>query len=112
MSAADQLVAAIHTGDVDAVDRLSASDAGLALSPLGGRHGTRTPLHVVADWPGYFPNGPQMCLYKAVRVEAAEQTDDFAENSNNPGSGLRRRVTHHLGGPPTYRFPTPRKKGR
>jgi hypothetical protein len=60
MSAADQLVAAIHTGDVDWVERLLASDAGLALAPLGGRHGTRTPLHVVADWPGYFPNGPQI----------------------------------------------------
>lgn len=21
-------------------------------------HGTRTPLHVAADWPGYFPTGP------------------------------------------------------
>jgi len=28
--------------------------------PLGGRHKTRTPLAVVADWPGFFPNGPEI----------------------------------------------------
>src|SRR3954447_8148365 len=60
MSVADELVAAIHVGDVDSVERLLASDSALASSPLGGRHGTRTPLHVVADWPGYWPNGPEV----------------------------------------------------
>jgi ankyrin repeat protein len=27
---------------------------------LGGRFETRTALHVVTDWPGYFPNGPEV----------------------------------------------------
>ena len=72
-------MAAIHTGDVDAVDRLSASDAGLALSALGGRHGTRTPLHVVADWPGYFPNGPQI-----VRILIAAGGDPNARDPGKP----------------------------
>ena len=79
MSAADQLVAAIHSGDVDAVERLLASDAGLALSPLGGTHGTRTPLHVVADWPGYFPNGPQI-----VRILLAAGGDPNARDPGKP----------------------------
>jgi ankyrin repeat protein len=56
----DQLVTAIHVGDVEAVEQLVASNPGLASSPLGGRYGARTPLHAVADWPGYFPNGPQI----------------------------------------------------
>jgi ankyrin repeat protein len=60
MSASDELVVAIHSGDVETVDRLVHSYAGLASAPVGGRHGTRTPLHVVTDWPGYFPNGPQI----------------------------------------------------
>jgi len=60
VSAADQLVAAIHVGDVVLIEQLVSSDAGVATGPLGGRHGTRTPLHVVADWPGYWPNGPQI----------------------------------------------------
>jgi ankyrin repeat protein len=79
MSAADELVVAIQTGDVDGVERVLASDAGLALSPLGGRHGTRTPLHVVADWPGYFPNGPQI-----VRILIAAGGDPNARDPALP----------------------------
>ena len=56
----DQLVIAIHIGDVDAVGQLVGSNPGLASSSLGGRYRTRTPLHAVTDWPGYFPNGPQI----------------------------------------------------
>ena len=54
------LVAAIHSGDIDAVQRIVADTPELARGPLGGRFKTRTALHVVADWPGYFPNGPQI----------------------------------------------------
>jgi len=60
MSTADELVLAIHLGDLNWLGRVLASDSRRALSPLGGRHGTRTPLHVVTDWPGYWPNGPQI----------------------------------------------------
>jgi hypothetical protein len=55
---ADSLVAAIHSGDIDGLHRLLAEHPGVASAPLGGRYKSRTPLHVVADWPGYFPNGP------------------------------------------------------
>jgi ankyrin repeat protein len=79
LSNADQLVAAIHIGDVDLVERLVTADAGLATSPLGGRHGTRTPLHVVADWPGYFPNGPQI-----ARVLLAAGGDPNAREPQTP----------------------------
>lgn len=57
---AGALVAAIHTGDMDTVGRLIADSPELAGSPLGGSFTTRTALHVVCDWPGYFPNGPQI----------------------------------------------------
>ncbi|HEX4621014.1 MAG TPA: ankyrin repeat domain-containing protein, partial [Myxococcaceae bacterium] len=50
---------AIHAGDADSLGRLLADHAGLASAQMEGRRGgTGTPLHVVADWPGYFPNGP------------------------------------------------------
>jgi len=78
MSAADELVVAIRLGDVEWVERLVAADAGLACAPLGGTHGTRTPLHVVADWPGYFPNGPQI-----ARVLLAAGADP---NAREPGA--------------------------
>jgi ankyrin repeat protein len=58
--AADALVGAIHAGDMDAVRRLLAEHRGLVPGPLGGRHKTRTALHVVCDWPGYFPHGPEI----------------------------------------------------
>ena len=53
-------MSAIHAGDVDAVRRLITETPVLAGEPLGGRFKTRTALHVVSDWPGYFPNGPQI----------------------------------------------------
>jgi uncharacterized protein len=54
------LVAAIRSGDTVVLRQLLAEDPGLASSALGGAHGNRTPLHLVADWPGYFPNGPEV----------------------------------------------------
>jgi uncharacterized protein len=75
---AGELVAAIHAGDVDAVQRIVADGPSLAAGPLGGPFQTRTALHVVADWPGYFPNGPQI-----VRVLLAAGADP---NAGSPGN--------------------------
>jgi uncharacterized protein len=55
-----ELVTAIRAGDVAAVRHLVDANPKLARAKLSARGGTRTPLHVVADWPGYFPNGPQI----------------------------------------------------
>ena len=76
-SGAAALVAAIHAGDVDVVRRLVAEDPELVAGPLGGPFGTRTALHVVADWPGYFANGPEI-----VRVLLAGGADP---NGRRPG---------------------------
>jgi uncharacterized protein len=57
---ANAVVEAIHTGDAATLRRLLEANPGLASSQLGGVASTRTPLHVVADWPGYFPNGPEL----------------------------------------------------
>ncbi|HEX6512667.1 MAG TPA: ankyrin repeat domain-containing protein [Chloroflexota bacterium] len=52
---------AIHSGDLATLERLLADHPGMANVQVEGRkRGYRTPLHVVADWPGYFPNGPAM----------------------------------------------------
>ena len=56
---ADAGAAAIRSGDLPALERLVAADPDLANLQVEGRKGGyRTPLHVVTDWPGYFPNGP------------------------------------------------------
>ena len=56
-----ELRSAVHAGDVEAVQRLLRDDPTLATARLVGRGGgTGTPLHLVTDWPGYSPNGPQI----------------------------------------------------
>ena len=55
-----ELTAAVHEGDVDTIRRLLSQDPRLARAWITDSKGFRTPLHLVADWPGYFPNGPQI----------------------------------------------------
>src|SRR5207253_687940 len=69
------LIAAIRSGDITTVRRLLDENPGLASSALGGDEGTRTPLHVVTDWPGYFPNGPEV-----VRILIAAGANPDARN--------------------------------
>ena len=57
---ADAIVDAIHSGDMAELGRLLTEHPGIASAPLGGRHGSGTPLRAVTDWPGYFPNGPEI----------------------------------------------------
>ena len=58
--AAAELARAIHSGDIESVRRLVAASPELVNGPLGGPLKTRTALHIVTDWPGYFPNGPEI----------------------------------------------------
>jgi hypothetical protein len=54
------VVEAIHDGDVAELRRLLGDDPALAQARIVDRRGVaRTLLHVVSDWPGHFPNGPQ-----------------------------------------------------
>lgn len=77
---ANGLFAAIRHGDVAALERLIAEDRQRASSPLGGRYGQRTPLHVVTDWPGYYPNGPRLAA-----MLLAAGADPNARTGNEPG---------------------------
>jgi ankyrin repeat protein len=54
-----RLTAAVHSGALDDLAQLLDERPELANARIAGRRGGwRTPLHLVADWPGYFPNGP------------------------------------------------------
>ena len=63
------VVAAIRTGDLDALRRLLDQHPELATARVNGR----TALHVVTDWPGYYPNGPAV-----VRMLVAAGADPNA----------------------------------
>jgi ankyrin repeat protein len=77
--AAVELVAAIRSGDVETVRRLVGAEPRLAGLRLGGGSSTKTALHVVADWPGYFPSGPEI-----VRVLIGAGADPDAVTTPKP----------------------------
>ncbi|MFC4591926.1 ankyrin repeat domain-containing protein [Sphaerisporangium corydalis] len=61
-------IGAVHDGDVERLGRLLREHPGLATARFGDQGGmSRTLLHVVTDWPGHYPNGPQTV---AALVEA------------------------------------------
>jgi len=60
-------IEAIHRGDVPRLRQLLAEHPDLATAALGNTQMTRSLLHVAADWPGHYPNGPQVI---AVLVDA------------------------------------------
>jgi uncharacterized protein len=54
------LIAAIHTGDLPELRKQLHDNPELSQVRIVDRKGaSRTPLHVVADWPGHFPNGAE-----------------------------------------------------
>jgi ankyrin repeat protein len=76
-----ELLLAIRGGDLDTIRRLLAGHPGLERARVTGRKGGfRTPLHMVADWPGYFPNGPEV-----VRLLAGAGADPN-DREPDPGS--------------------------
>jgi uncharacterized protein len=55
------VVAAVQAGDIAALAKLLEAEPALVGARLRAAGG-RTPLHVVSDWPGYFPNGPAVVV--------------------------------------------------
>jgi ankyrin repeat protein len=81
------LVQAIRAGDLGSLERLLGEHPGLASARIEGpRGGSRTPLHVVADWPGYFPNGPAVV---ALLIAAGADPD-----APSPGGGHEETALH------------------
>jgi ankyrin repeat protein len=80
-----ELLSAVRAGDVAAIGRLLRNDPALASARLVGKDGgSGTSLHLVTDWPGYFPNGPEI-----VRLLIGAGADPNARTSgrDSPGPG-------------------------
>jgi ankyrin repeat protein len=79
VSAADEqpttvaaVVAAIRGGDLASLRQLIDEQPGLVSARVKGR----TALHVVTDWPGYYPNGPAVVrLLVAAGADPSTRTD-------------------------------------
>jgi uncharacterized protein len=55
------LVEAIRGGELESLKGLLAEHPRLAsVRIVDGKGGSRTPLHVATDWPGFFPRGPKV----------------------------------------------------
>jgi ankyrin repeat protein len=77
------LVEAIRTGDLGRLGRLLEENPGLAAvwirDPKGG---ARSALHVAADWPGYFPNGP--AVVRLLVAAGADPDATFGGDGETP----------------------------
>jgi hypothetical protein len=68
---AQALVEAIHAGKLGALTVLLREHPGLAAARLvDDKGGSGTPLHAAADWPGFFPHGPEVV---AMLIEAGAE---------------------------------------
>jgi hypothetical protein len=85
--AAAELLIAVHSGDVNLVRRLLSENPGLARARFGAiERGTRTALHFVTDWPGYFPRGPAV-VKLLIAAGADPNALTTARGSDSPGPG-------------------------
>jgi len=76
---ARSMAEAIRTGDVEAVRQLLTQQPEVASARIIGRRGgARTVLHIAADWPGQFPNAPEI-----VRMLVAAGADVNADTGGS-----------------------------
>jgi ankyrin repeat protein len=82
---AAELRSAVRAGAVGVIRRLLRNDPALASARLVGRGGGEgTPLHLVAGWPGYFPNGPEIVR---LLIDAGADPEARTVGRNSPGPG-------------------------
>ena len=68
-----EVIEAVRHGDAGSLRRLLAANPGLAREYIQSPDGSaRTLLHVVTDWPGFFPNGP---LITRTLIQAGADPD-------------------------------------
>jgi uncharacterized protein len=85
--AAINLRAAVHAGDVGVIKEMLRDDPALAKATLGSKEtGSASPLHLVTDWPGYFPNGPQI-VRLLIGAGADPNALTTSRGSSQPGPG-------------------------
>jgi ankyrin repeat protein len=57
---AQDVTRAIKAGDLDALQRMVTAHPGLSAARIKDPRGSQVVLQIVTDWPGFFPNGPEV----------------------------------------------------
>jgi uncharacterized protein len=83
---AAELLLAVHSGEVEKIRRLLSENSDLARARFAARGGTSTALHFVTDWPGYFPNGPDI-VKLLIDAGANPNALTTGKGSDVPGPG-------------------------
>lgn len=73
-------VEAVRAGDATALEHILASTAALARGPVPGFAG-RTLLHIATDWPGHWPNGPE--IVRLLIAHGADPNQRGGDSSND-----------------------------
>jgi ankyrin repeat protein len=81
-----ELLLAVRGGDLDLLRPLLSENPDLASARFGGSGGTSTALHFVTDWPGYFPNGPDI-VHLLIDAGADPNALTTGRGSETPGPG-------------------------
>jgi ankyrin repeat protein len=77
---AGEVIRAIKRGDLDSLQRILAANPGLPAARIGDPRGSKALLHVVTDWPGFFPNGP---VVTKMLIAAGSDPNARTEGSKN-----------------------------
>jgi ankyrin repeat protein len=82
-----ELLLAVRAGDVGVIAKLLSNDPELASARIGSQAGgSGTVLHLPTDWPGYFPNGPQLVkLLIDAGADPNARTTSRGSSESGPG---------------------------
>jgi uncharacterized protein len=67
---------AVQAGDLSRLERLLAADPWLAKARVGDEVCYPTLLHAATDWPGHFPNGPDV-VARLVAARGAKHRNEL-----------------------------------
>jgi len=81
-----ELLLAVRGGEVERIKRLLSENPDLPRARFEARGGTSTALHFVTDWPGYFPNGPEI-VHLLIDAGSDPNALTTGGGSKTPGPG-------------------------
>ncbi len=80
---AGEVIRAIKAGDLEEIQRMVTAHPGISAARIKDNRGSKVLLHVLTDWPGFFPNGP--AAVKLLIATGADPNVRTEGAKNEPG---------------------------